>query len=131
MDQVFSEPSFARYTHLVTQRGDFGLVAESAHGWAGVAWLLFLPASDPGFGFVAPGVGEVSVSVQADYRGAGLGRELLTKVLALAKSREHERVSLSVESDNPARRLYESIGFADAGASALAGTMVKRLERGG
>ena len=38
-----------------------------------------------------------------------------------------EKLSLSVEEGNPARKLYEKCGFADAGGNTDPGTMVLEL----
>jgi GNAT superfamily N-acetyltransferase len=43
----------------------------------GVTWALFLDGDDPGYGFVADGVPELSLSVWSGYRGQGVGGELL------------------------------------------------------
>jgi ribosomal protein S18 acetylase RimI-like enzyme len=46
-----------------------------------------------------------------DRRYAGLGRALLIRVLHLAQAAGESSVSLAVTEGNPARRLYESLGF--------------------
>ena len=52
------------------------------------------------------------VSVAPEYRGKGLGRVLISRALASARSKEMNAVDLEVDSDNlPARRLYKSFGF--------------------
>ncbi|MBW8173693.1 GNAT family N-acetyltransferase [Ornithinimicrobium sp. Arc0846-15] len=127
MDDVLAEPSFAHYTRLVSGRGDFGVVVEQDSRWVGVVWVLMLPATDPGYGFVAEGIGEVSVCVDERHRGRGIGRQLMMDALAFARSRGDSRLSLSVEEGNPARSLYSSLGFKDAGAEAIPGTMVVDL----
>lgn len=49
----------------------------------------------------------VYIAVDSKYRGKGFGKEIIAKSLELAKG----DVKLHVEYDNPAKRLYESIGF--------------------
>ena len=126
VDDVVSTPAFAHYAWLDPDRGDYGVVVERADGWLGVAWVLFLPAESPGYGFVAPHIGEVSIAVQAGFRGAGLGRELLGDLLDAARLRGLAGLSLSVEAGNPARHLYDSMGFVDV-PGAAAGTMLVTL----
>lgn len=46
-----------------------------------------------------------------DRRYAGLGRAILVRTLDLARSAGEVGVSLAVTEGNPARRLYESLGF--------------------
>lgn len=54
-----------------------------------------------------PGNILVYIAVHGKYRGQGFGRRLLREVLG----RTQGGVALHVEPDNPARRLYESLGF--------------------
>lgn len=124
-DDVLSHPDFAHYTVLVPQRGDFGVVAAQGPRWMGVSWVLFLPEDAPGYGFVKPGIGELSLCVHKEVRRQGLGRELLGDAIQLARSRGLEGLSLSVEEGNPARSLYRSTGFVDASDAAQHGTMVR------
>ncbi len=49
----------------------------------------------------------VYVAVDGAYRGKGFGGELCNKAISIAKG----SVALHVEYDNPAKRLYERIGF--------------------
>ncbi|MEA2717334.1 MAG: hypothetical protein QOI99_1651 [Actinomycetota bacterium] len=63
----------------------------------------------------------VDIALLPEYRRAGIGTDLLRRVLeegAVAR----KRVSIHVESSNPARRLYERLGFAlvaDSGVHVL------------
>jgi ribosomal protein S18 acetylase RimI-like enzyme len=45
--------------------------------------------------------------VHRDYRGKGLGKELMNKALLYAKG----DIALHVEPHNPAKFLYEKVGF--------------------
>ncbi len=121
---VRARQEFSHYTRLVPERGDFGIGAFDSARWAGVAWVLFLPQEDAGYGFVNDRIGELSVCVAETARGAGLGRELLNDVISIARGRGHTAISLSVEEGNPARNLYESLGFADVRGDAQPGTML-------
>lgn len=49
----------------------------------------------------------VYIAVHQDYRGKGYGKELMKKAIELTKG----AIALHVEPDNPARHLYEKIGF--------------------
>lgn len=114
-------PELAHYCRLRPERGDFGLVAtrpgigadDGADDGAavGVVWLLFLPAADAGYGFVAADVPELSLCVWSGYRGRGLGRLLLSAALGEARERGIARVSLSTEDGNPSVVLYRALGF--------------------
>jgi ribosomal protein S18 acetylase RimI-like enzyme len=70
---------------------------------------------------------ELSIAVVPSRRGKGLGDELLAGLLAQARRDGFKQVSLSVEPDNPALRLYERHGFQKVGESGESATMVATL----
>jgi GNAT superfamily N-acetyltransferase len=103
---------------------DVGVVAEDASGTpVGAAWLRFFTAADPGYGFIADGIPEVTLGVVADRRGEGIGTRLLAALEDEARRREIRTLGLSVEPANPARRLYERRGYRRVGGSGDAHTM--------
>jgi GNAT superfamily N-acetyltransferase len=83
---------------------DFGVVAVDANECGiGAAWFRFLPERDPGYGFVAEGIPELTIGVAEPARGAGAGHALLAALLDMADERGCEATSLSVEDGNAAR----------------------------
>ena len=66
---------------------------------------------------LGPAHGELkSMRAHPDYRGRGGGKAVLAHLLAEARARGYSRVSLETgrpETYIPARRLYESYGFAE------------------
>ena len=126
--RVLSDPATARYIAGWPRDSDLGVIAEAAGQPAGAAWLRFFPASDPGYGFVAPDVPELTIGVAAPWRGRGAGRALLRAVADRARAAGIARISLSVERENFARALYLSEGFAVTDASdPQSDTMVRDL----
>ena len=51
----------------------------------------------------------VYIAVRKDYRGKGVGKKLMQEAIRMAKG----DIALHVEPDNPARLLYEKLGFAN------------------
>lgn len=49
----------------------------------------------------------VYIAVHRDHRGKGLGKKMMIRAMQLSKG----DIALHVEKDNPARFLYEKIGF--------------------
>jgi len=49
----------------------------------------------------------VYIATHKDHRGKGIGKDLMKKTIELAKG----SIALHVEPDNPARFLYEKVGF--------------------
>ena len=111
--------------------GDAGVVAVASDGQRlGAAWYRLFPAEDPGWGFVAPDVPELSIGVATEARGKGVGSALLDALLTLAREEGYRALSRSVDRQNPARRLYKRKGFRDAGISDpgdSSGTMIAYL----
>jgi ribosomal protein S18 acetylase RimI-like enzyme len=64
------------------------------------------------------------ISVVAGRRGEGIGRLLLEALIVEAQQREIERISPSVEADNPAIFLYADVGFVEVSRAADSPTMV-------
>ncbi len=87
-----------------------GMVAEDGQP-VSAAWLRLLPEQDPGYGFVDEQTPELSIGVVPAHRGRGIGSLLLEAPIEAARKQRYQALSLSVEPDNPAQRLYERHGF--------------------
>ena len=122
-----AHPLLARYVAGWPRPGDVGVVASADGRAIGAAWCRCLPADEPGYGFVAADVPELSVGVAPAWRGRGVGTELVRAALAAAWAAGHPAVSLSVEAANPALRLYRRLDFVAAGGTADAPTLVCRV----
>jgi ribosomal protein S18 acetylase RimI-like enzyme len=90
--------------------GDYGLVAED-DGPVGAAWYRTYTGTIHGYGFVSEEVPELSIAVVASRRHEGIGRQLLVDLIDASMAQGYAALSLSVNDANPARRLYESLGF--------------------
>lgn len=106
-EEILAVPALARYIEGWPRQGDAGVVVEGA----GAAWWRHFTAADPGFGFVDATVPEMAIAVVEQARGHGVGGALMAALLELARTEGIPAVSLSVEPDNPAVRLYERHGF--------------------
>jgi ribosomal protein S18 acetylase RimI-like enzyme len=110
-----------------TRPGDTAIVAESPSGPVGAAWLRHWSDADHSYGFVAAAVPELGIGVRAEARRRGIGEMLLRALLDEAARQGVASVSLSVETDNPAARLYERLGFRPVARVGGAWTMVVEL----
>jgi ribosomal protein S18 acetylase RimI-like enzyme len=89
---------------------DFGFIAQRDAEAIGAAWARqFSPDEQPAF-YVDGRTPEVTIGVSEAARGEGVGARLLSALLAEA-ARRGVGLCLNVRHDNPARRLYERIGF--------------------
>jgi len=111
--------------------GDTAVLAASdpAHS-LGAAWYRFWSKDDHSHGFVSEHIPELAIGVRREARGRGVGGLLLRALLAEAGQQGTSQVSLSVEADNPALRLYQRIGFEKIGREGNAWTMVANTARG-
>jgi ribosomal protein S18 acetylase RimI-like enzyme len=116
-----------RYVEGFGRAGDGGVIAEAGGEPAGAAWYRLLPAADAGYGHVADDVPELTIGVAAAYRGQGVARELLERLKATAAADGFRALSLSVEPDNHAKRIYERAGFEPAGGSGGSVTLMATL----
>jgi ribosomal-protein-alanine N-acetyltransferase len=99
---VFATDAWSRsgMGHELASRDGYYLVA-TLEGYAG---LLSLPG--------APDADVQTIAVVPGARGRGLGRALLTQLVAEARRRGAREVFLEVRADNPgAQHLYETAGF--------------------
>jgi GNAT superfamily N-acetyltransferase len=54
----------------------------------------------------------IDISLMGDSRGLGLGRAILEDIIELGRSLS-KPISIHVEKNNPARRLYQRLGFVE------------------
>jgi ribosomal protein S18 acetylase RimI-like enzyme len=127
--EVMARADMARYVQDWRRHGDVGVVAEVDDRPVGAAWLRFFTADDHGYGYLDDETPELSIAVLDGARGRGHGSVLLRSLLRDAQSAAIQRVSLSVEFDNPSRHLYRRLGFAVVGHFGGAHTMVLDLGR--
>ena len=135
--QLLAEPHLAHYVTGWPRPSDFGTISAdngpNARGSGdgkvlGAAWCRLFDATDPGYGYLADDVPEVTIGVAPAHRGRGIGTALLAALIDQARVRRHQAISLSVEDGNRARLLYERAGFTVVGRSGNSDTM--RLELG-
>jgi len=126
---VLADPDVARYLSGWGRPGDAGVIGEEKGTPVGAAWLRLFPADDPAYGFVTTDVPELSIAVASEARGRGIGTQLLDALVEMARADGQRALSLSVEPDNPALRLYERAGFSRVPNEGGAWTMLLELRQ--
>src|SRR5690625_1953183 len=108
--EVLADERMERYVKGWGRVGTGGMISELVDQPVGVVWWRYHTAAEPAYGHVAADVPEIAIALAPAARGKGLGRKLIQAAKAeLGKT--VPRISLSVEDDNFARKLYESEGF--------------------
>jgi ribosomal protein S18 acetylase RimI-like enzyme len=87
------------------------VIADDAGRAIGAAYCRLMR----GYGYIDDDTPEVTIGVESSYRGRGIGGQLLNALADHAHSHGFQRLSLSVEPENPARVLYERVGYRQVG----------------
>ena len=108
----------AKYLVGWQRSGDFGFIAEQNGEIIGAAWARRFSAAELGFHYGDEETPKVSIGVIPNQRGQGVGEKLMRALIGEA-TRRGLGLCLSVRSENPARRLYDRLGFRDIPGSAV------------
>lgn len=94
------------------RNGDLAVVAELDGKVVGASLCRLFTAENHGHGYVDDETPELAVAVWAGHRGEGIGTRLMSAIEDAARVAGCSQISLSVDAENPARRLYERLGYA-------------------
>jgi len=106
-------PGLVKYLDGWGRPGDGGVIALDGDLRVGAAWYRLFEATDRGEGIMAVrSVPELAIAVESNFRGRGIGGDLLIALVRRAGDNGYGRLMLSVDPRNVrARRLYERLGF--------------------
>jgi len=111
---IIYEPNLYKYINKWDENKDIGyvIVDKKTNKKLGAAWLRFFCEDDKGYGYISGDIPELSIAIYPEYRGRGLGMLLLKHLISELPTHINS-ISLSVDTQNSAKRLYERLGFKD------------------
>ncbi|HEX5350047.1 MAG TPA: GNAT family N-acetyltransferase [Trichococcus sp.] len=109
--KVLEDRAIRRYYADFGKEGDLAFIALSEGEAVGAVWIRFATTEQKGYGFVRADVPELMLAVLPAFRGGGIGKALLERMLTHLRATDLEAVSLSVARSNPAGSLYGRYGF--------------------
>ena len=95
------------YENFGTGRADFSIVADDDGKVIGAVWTRIM--ND--YGHVDDDTPSFAISLYKEYRGKGIGTNLMIKMLEMLKEKGYKRASLAVQKANYAVKMYEKVGF--------------------
>jgi GNAT superfamily N-acetyltransferase len=124
---VIAHEELSRYHAGWGRRGDLGVIAEDGGQVVGASLCRLFTADDHGHGYVDDETPELAVAVWAGRRGEGIGTRLVEAIEDAAREAGCCQISLSVDGDNPARRVYVRLGYEELTVDEDGVRMLKQL----
>ena len=120
---IIDRPELQLYISDFGRTGDHCLVAEADGRIIGAVWARIMDD----YGHIDDETPSLAISLYKEYRGMGVGTELMKQMLTVLKENDYRRASLSVQKANYACRLYRKLGFEIAAEKEEEFIMVKQL----
>ena len=105
---IINRPELQIYiTDFGKREDDIGLVAEIDKKVIGLVWGRII--ND--YGHIDNDTPSLAIALYKDYRGLGIGTDLMKEMLRILKDRGYKQASLSVQKANYAVNMYQKTGF--------------------
>lgn len=109
--EIINKPELNIFIKDFGKPDDYCLVAEVDNKIIGAVWSRVLFGEIKGYGNIDSTTPELAISLYKQYRNKGIGTDLMKGILKLLKEKGYNRVSLSVQKDNYAVKMYKAVGF--------------------
>jgi ribosomal protein S18 acetylase RimI-like enzyme len=104
---IIEKPELQVYIKDFGKPDDNCLVAVCEGKIVGAVWTRIIN----GFGSVDEKTPEFAISLYREYRGRGIGTNLMREMLELLRSKGYTQTSLAVQKENYAVKMYKAVGF--------------------
>ena len=106
--EIINQPELQVYVKdFGKNKGDLCLVAEANNEIVGAVWCRIM--ND--YGHIDNDTPSLAIALYKDYRGLGIGTDLMKEMLRILRFRGYKQASLAVQKENYAIKLYQKIGF--------------------
>ena len=106
--EIINSPELQVYVDgFGQQKHDHALVAEVGNKIVGVVWVRIM--ND--YGHIDDSTPSFAISLYKEYRGQGIGTDMMRKMLDLLKECGYKQASLAVQKANYAVKMYRKVGF--------------------
>ncbi len=106
--EIVEKPELRVYTDdFGSRKGDNCLAAELGGRIVGAVWTRIMDD----YGHVDDETPSFAISLYREYRGQGIGSQLMARMLELLKRQGYAKASLAVQKANYAVKMYEKAGF--------------------
>lgn len=105
------------------QKDDHCLAAEFEGRIVGACWVRIMDD----YGHIDDETPSFAISLYEEYRGRGIGTELMRQMLELLKAEGYNRASLAVQKENYAVKMYKNVGFQIVGENEQEFIMAREL----
>lgn len=105
---VIKLPELQEYIYdFGNKEHDKAFVAEAEGNIVGAVWVRVM--ND--YGHIDNDTPSLAMSLHKNYRGLGIGTDLLNRFLSTLREEGYSKISLSVQKENYAVKLYKKAGF--------------------
>ena len=124
---ILSRPELQVYVEgFGARKEDHCLLAEYDGQVVGAVWVRIMQD----YGHVDDETPSFALSLLPEYRGRGIGTQLMRAMLKLLEHKGYAQASLAVQKDNYALRLYRKLGFETVDENEQEYIMICRLGEG-
>ena len=121
---IINQPELQVYiTDFGKKKDDIALVVEVDKKVVGAVWVRIM--ND--YGHIDNDTPSFAISLYKDYRGFGIGTDLMKEMLRILKDRGYKQASLAVQKANYAVKMYQKTGFEIVGENGEEYIMLCRL----
>ena len=104
---IIDQPELQIYINEFGKEDDNALVAEVDGKIIGAVWTRIM--ND--YGHIDDDTPSFAISLYKEYRGLGIGTEMMKQMIAILKKKGYKKASLAVQQANYAIKMYQQVGF--------------------